>query len=584
MDEPEHIRVGELDSRADDPPRADLLDEIFDRIAIGLTVQDETGRLILVNRAAAADPAASAAVRPPTTGDPAHPVVRLTASASSTAVDRNGRTFLTSRQRIDAFDRTLFVSSSVDVSDLTLAEGDLERRAHVDELTGLPNRETLKKRVEEAVGRGADGSRFALAFLDLDNFKHVNDYYSQAVGDALLVKIARRISGRIGASDLLARIGGDEFVLLIDPVDGDEQLRAMIDGISEAVRQPFYVEAFEVFTSASIGVSVFPEHGRSYELLRRNADAAMYGARTTAKGGAAIFDGAMGRAVTTRMELEQRLRLAIRDRMFSCAFQPKVDVRTEEVVGLEALVRWCDDRGTINPPGEFIGLAIELGLIDPITHFMLEEALQAVDQINDAFGPDTTISINVAARQAGDLRFMRSCVQTLRDSGCAHRFMIEVTEDAFVAKSQFQTEVLPLLRDIGVKVSIDDFGTGYSSLSALADITVDEVKVDRSFITAIHQRPRSQSVLKAIESLGLALGMNVVAEGVETFEELAYLQAATRIRVAQGFYFAKPFLIDEIATSRRLAGGGRSRSIAREHQEGRVRSAARPAGTRGRGS
>jgi len=210
--------------------------------------------------------------------------------------------------------------------------------------------------------------------------------------------------------------------------------------------------------------------------------------------------------------------------------------------------------------------------------------VQALDQINEAFGPEATISINVAARQAGDLRFMRSCVQTLRDSGSAHRFMIEVTEDAFFAKSQFQTEVLPLLRDIGVQVSIDDFGTGYSSLSALADITVDEVKVDRSFITAIHQRPRSQSVLKAIESLGLALGMKVVAEGVETFEELAYLQAATRIRVAQGYYFAKPFLIDEIGTSRRLAGGGRSRDTARERPEGRVRSAARPAGTRGRGS
>jgi EAL domain-containing protein (putative c-di-GMP-specific phosphodiesterase class I) len=185
---------------------------------------------------------------------------------------------------------------------------------------------------------------------------------------------------------------------------------------------------------------------------------------------------------------------------------------------------------------------------------MLSEAINSIERLDDAFGTGTKIAVNVAAKQAGDVAFMRRFIETLQASGCAERFIVEVTEDAFIAKNQFQTEVMPMLRNIGVKVSIDDFGTGYSSLSLLADITADEIKVDRSFITDIHQRPRSQSVLKAIESVSHALGMTVIAEGIETFEELAYLQAATRIRYGQGFYFARPFFLEDQTPMRRVGG------------------------------
>jgi diguanylate cyclase (GGDEF)-like protein len=576
MDEPERKRVAAVDDFIDNLPRSDLLEQIVDRLPVGLTVQDEVGRLILANRAAATGPRFPAV--DVSGGD--HPVSLRQACAD--IVEHDGRTFLCVRHLVEMFNQRLVISSSLDVSELRRAQRDMARRAYFDELTGLPNRALLERRVEQAVRHDRRDRRFALALIDLDSFKHINDYYSPAIGDALLAKVARRISDRITESDLLARITGDEFVLLIDAADDEQQLQASIAGITEALRQPFYIDGFEVFTSASIGVSIFPDHGRSFEALRRSADSAMYRAKHTGKRGAAFFDGATGRAVTARIKLEQRLRLAIRDRSFRCAFQPKVDIRTEEVVGLEALIRWRDERGTINPPGDFIALAIELGLIDPISHFILEETAGALDRINETFGAQTMISINVAAKQAGDLRFMLGFTQALRDTGCPDRFMIEVTEDAFVAKGQFQTEVLPLLREVGARVSIDDFGTGYSSLSALADITVDEVKVDRSFIAGIHQRPRSQSVLKAIESLSVALGMNVVAEGVETFEELAYLQAATRIRVAQGYYFARPFFLEEMGSSRGLAGLGRSRDSARERAEGRVRSSARPEGAIGR--
>jgi len=450
-----------------------------------------------------------------------------------------------------------------------LAE-DLRQRAYYDELTGLAKGALIQEHVEGLLARRGSDGRFAMAFIDLDNFKHINDYYSHAVGDALLVEVAARIAGRIRKSDMLARISGDEFVLVIHPIGSTHQLQATVDQLLDALKQPFYLEGFEVFTSASIGVSICPEHGNSYEALRRNADSAMYKAKSGGKGSIALFDRNMGQAVTARMELEQRLRLAIRDRQFRCAFQPKVDLRTHEVVGFEALIRWCDERGTIQAPADLVGLAIELGLINPITQFMVTEAVNALDLLDGEFGWETTMSVNVAAKQATDLKFMRSLAEALGETGVAHRIMIELTEDAFLAKGQFQVHVLPMLREIGVRVSIDDFGTGYSSLSALADITADEIKVDRSFITAIHQRPRSQSVLKTIESLSHALGMTVIAEGVETFEELAYLQAATRIRYAQGYYFAKPFFLDDFARTRRLASEGRPAHMVRERAETRA--------------
>ena len=250
-------------------------------------------------------------------------------------------------------------------------------------------------------------------------------------------------------------------------------------------------------------------------------------------------------------------------------FQPKVDINRLKVVGFEALVRWRDDNDDIHLPEEFIGLAAELGLIDQITHFVVDIAIKSFDRLDAAFGSGTTVSINVAAASANDLEFMLPLTRTIRDSKFANRIILELTEESFISKGAFQTVIIPILRDIGVRVSIDDFGTGYSSLSALADITADEIKIDRSFISGIHQRPRNQSILRAINSLGYALNMTVVAEGVETFEELAYLRAATSIRHAQGFYFSEPFYLEDMTGAKnffsesRMAVASRSRPALR---------------------
>ena len=438
------------------------------------------------------------------------------------------------------------VRLSLDVTEQRTLEDALFQRAYFDGLTGLPNRGLLERSVEALVGSGPEAT-FALAFIDLDGFKNINDYYGHAVGDALLVKIAERLGGELGSVDLMARVGGDEFVLLLSPSGPVEEIAARVEHFLARLKEPYFIDGSEIFISGSVGVSLYPADGRSYDALCSNADRAMYRIKGTTKGSVQFYSPGVDHAASERMKIEQRLRLAVRDRRLRCAYQPKVDFRTNDVVGVEVLLRWVDEEGAIQPPGDFVNLAVELGLMDEITHLVLAEAAGAIDRINDAFGPTSTISLNVAARQADEPLFMRSLVDAIEATGFARRFMIELTEEAFLSKRRFQTQVLPMIREVGARVSIDDFGVGYSSLSALADITADEIKVDRSFITAIDQRPRSQSILKAIESLADALDMSIIVEGVETAGELLYLQAATRIRLAQGYYFAKPMFLEDIA-------------------------------------
>ena len=564
--------------------QAGLFRDIIDLLPVGVTLQAQDGRFVLANRAAAAQlgtaPETLVGLVPAAVLPPDEAKLRQARERDLVETGRDGsvvecragadgaRTLLTTQKPVRVADETLIVSASFDITERKRTEDDLKRRACFDDLTGLPNRGIAEQQVGALIDLKGWHGRFALAFIDIDNFKHINDYYSHAIGDALLIEVAERVSGLIRESDMLARISGDEFILVLDPVEDEEQdLHALVGKLIDGLKRPFYIEGFEILTSASVGVSLYPDHGSDYETLRRNADAAMYRAKAASKGGAVYFDSDVGRLMTSRMEQEHRLRLAIRDQQFRCAFQPKVDLRTQEVVGFEALVRLRDAGGEIQGPSDFVDLAIELGLIDDITRQVVAETVRSIPQLDEAFGAKTSFSINIAARQAGDLTFMQSMTQVLKDTGCADRFMIEVTEEAFLHRGVFQSRIIPILRDIGVRVSIDDFGTGYSSLSVLSDVTADEIKVDRSFITAIHQRPRSQSVLKAIESLSHALDMTIIAEGVETFEELAYLQAATRIHLAQGYYFSQPFLLEEMPE--------RSRTIERGGEAGRERGESR---------
>ena len=548
---------------------AQLLEETVNVLPMGVAVQDAEGRLLVVN-----DVAAMAL---------GHPVEALRDSApfallGGTQVDSarrrlaflehldsgeqrsrersvliNGQphTLLVTGKPVRILDERLLLSAMLDISERKRFEQELSQRAFYDQLTGLPNRTLMQEIVDATLRAHQRGGMFALAFIDLDNFKQVNDYYSHALGDALLRAVADRITSTIRPADTLARISGDEFLLLISPLDEEQHLPALINRVLDALKQPFEIEGHAVLTSASVGASIFPLHGTSYETLQRCADSAMYRAKSDRKGSARYFDMTMGNALTARMALEQQLRAAIREQRFRAVFQPKLVLASGEVRGFEALVRWMEADGAVRLPGTFIELAGELGLIDEITGFVLDDVIRHLPALAQRYGAGISISLNITARQAGDVAFMEGVASRLQACGLARRIVLELTEEALVATQRFQRHVLPRLRAMGVRVSIDDFGTGYSSLSMLADITADEVKVDRAFITAIHERPRSQGILKAIESLCNALQIDMVAEGVETEAERQYLLQHTTIRQAQGFLFCVPQSIDHL-----LAPGG----------------------------
>jgi len=576
--EPHHSPIAATEGGPTVDAELSILRDVFRMLPAGVTVQDEHGRLLLANDAAAAQlglganqPAEPASPELAQRREAGMELLRAGRAATAEEFITHGevkQVFLTAHRPVRIADRDLLLSSSIDITAQKAVEDHLFRSAYYDELTGLPSRRVIEHRANYLLQREPH-SRFALAFLDIDNFKHINDYYGHANGDALLVEFAHRIGLDLRESDMLSRISGDEFLLLLTPIQGGSEVAEYVQSMLERLKAPFFIDGSEIFASTSIGVSLYPEHGRSYDVLRQNADIAMYRIKNDGKGAAAFFDSGMEREALARMKIEQSLRLAILEKRFCCAFQPKVDIRTQDIKGIEALVRLRDDEGVIQAPGTFINLAVELGLIDELTHLVLAEIVKSIDLINETFGHGASISINVAAKQAGNPEFMHSFAQAIEATGFPSRFMIEVTEDAFVAKTHFQDEILPIFRKLGVGISIDDFGIGYSSLSALADITADEIKIDRSFITDIHKRPRSQGILRAIESLSEALGMTVIAEGLETFEELAYLQAATNIRYAQGYYFARPIFLEELKPAIPLASEARVSLASRPAQENR---------------
>jgi cyclic di-GMP phosphodiesterase Gmr len=557
-----------------------LLRDVLRLLPSGITVQDETGHFLLINDAATAQLGIasnnSGVLRSPHLSRRGECGLELLRNGRPAIIEEcvdDGQTrqvLLTAHRPVHIANRNLLISSSADISDQKAFEDQLFRSAYYDELTDLPTRRVIEHRADSLLKHDDGSVRFALAFLDVDNFKHINDYYGHAAGDTLLVEVAKRLNRDLRESDMLARISGDEFLLLLSPIEGAHEVEEFLQSTLSRLAAPFFIDGSEIFASTSIGVSLYPDHGTSYGMLRQNADLAMYRVKNDGKGAVAFFDAAMEHEALARMKIEQSLRLAILEKRFCCAFQTKVDIRTQEIKGIEALVRLRDDEGVIQAPGSFINLAVELGLIDELTHLVLAEIVKSIDLINDTFGPDTTISINLAAKQAVNPNFMYSFALALEATGFPSRFMIEVTEDAFVTRTHFHEEILPVLRELGVGVSIDDFGIGYSSLSALADITADEIKIDRSFITDIHKRPRSQGILRAIESLSEALGMTVIAEGIESFEELAYLQGATKIRYAQGYYFSRPIFLEELKPAVPHASEARISLASRPVQPNRI--------------
>jgi len=435
-----------------------------------------------------------------------------------------------------------------DISDRKAHESALERLANEDTLTGLATRHAFLQRMPAMLARAQAGeSGAALLFIDLDEFKHVNDSHGHATGDQLLKAAAQRLLGLLRPSDGVARFGGDEFVVLLTPCDGESQAAAVAARIVEAFAAPFPIGDELHAVGSSIGISLCPRDGLDAETLVRHADIAMYAGKNEGKGQYRFFDPSLSSTLNSRARLKQSMLEALEADQFVLHYQPRVDARSGELLSMEALVRWRHPGMGMVAPGEFIPLAEATGLIVRIGEVVIDKACAQLAAWREAGVALVPVSINVSQKQ-----FLRGGVQRqlsaalLQHRVPARLIEVEITESAMMGDQDEILAELAALRALGVKLHVDDFGTGYSSLSQLQRLRMDVLKVDRAFTTELARSREGKVFFQAIVSMAHALGMSVVAEGVETAEQLAILRHLDCNEV-QGFYIARPMPAHEMA-------------------------------------
>jgi len=463
-------------------------------------------------------------------------------------VRKNGETFWNDL-RIDPVanldgEITHFVGVINDITEARHYERRLHHLAHHDPLTGLANRTLLQERLRSAIEATLRSETCgALAFLDLDNFKHINDTFGHEAGDVVLREVAQRLRENMREEDTIARLGGDEFVLLLCNVASRERLADLLERVRRAIMQPVQVDDQEIFPGTSIGVSLFPDDGDNADRIMRAADAAMYHAKTLGKNNLQFFSEELNRIVHEHLLLEASLSRAIRDHEMVLGYQPKVDLRSGKVVGAEALVRWLHPVDGVISPDRFIPVAEETGLIVPLGEWVIDEACGALKAMGMLGIEDFVISVNLSARQLRQREFADRLAATLARHGVDPRSLeLEVTESQLMDHPEDALAALAELKKLGVRLSIDDFGTGYSSLSHLQKFPVDYIKIDRSFLGDVGHDGHLV-ITRAIIALGHNLKLKVIAEGVETREQLAFLRKYGCDEM-QGYFFS-PALSEE---------------------------------------
>ncbi|GMR17048.1 MAG: hypothetical protein BMS9Abin32_101 [Gammaproteobacteria bacterium] len=417
----------------------------------------------------------------------------------------------------------------------------LYRQAHYDELTGLPNRQLLKDRLEQQLVQvRRDGQGGAMLFLDLDRFKEINDVFGHSIGDIVLAQAAERIVGEVRESDTVARLGGDEFVIVLPRLTGNSTVRATAGRLLKRLSEVFCVRGVNHFLSASIGIVLFPDDGDSVETLLKNADSAMYRAKDAGRSTFEFFSEELNAESRRKIDLERELRAALQEDRLDVFYQPQFNLVSGEICGAEALTRWHHHSYGPVPPTEFIPLAEDSGLIVDLGRWVVERSaadLQSILKMGLHPGP---VSINVSARQLRDTSFPRDVLQSMRKYGIDPGFLqLEVTETTVAQNRDTAIDILNLFREAGVKIAIDDFGTGYSSLSYLQQLPFDVIKIDKSFIDLIEAGDKSQNICRTIIRMAHELGKEVIAEGVETREQADFL-ADNACDAVQGYYYSKP--------------------------------------------
>jgi diguanylate cyclase (GGDEF)-like protein/PAS domain S-box-containing protein len=441
-----------------------------------------------------------------------------------------------------------FIFQIQDITDRKRAEDRLLHDAFHDALTGLPNRalfvDHLKLGVQRA--RRREDMLFAVLFLDLDRFKVINDSLGHMVGDQLLVGIARRLETCLRPGDTIARLGGDEFTVLLEDIADEEEVIEVAQRLQKELTQPFNLGGHEVFTSASIGIALSTTGFEKPEDLLRDADTAMYRAKSLGKARHELFDRGMHTRALSQLQLETDLRRAIDRQEFIIHYQPIVSLENFRLAGFEALVRWQHPERGLIPPTDFIRIAEETGLIVPLGHWVLREACYQMREWQKIIpaDPPLSISVNLSSKQFMQPDLIGQVKAVLDESKIDPRSLkLEITESVVMENIEAATEMLKQLRDLGVELSIDDFGTGYSSLSYLHRFPISTLKIDRSFVSSMADNNENTEIVRTIVMLARNLGMKVVAEGVETKEQLAQLRAL-ECDYGQGYFFSRPTDVD----------------------------------------
>jgi diguanylate cyclase (GGDEF)-like protein len=435
-----------------------------------------------------------------------------------------------------------WVATHEDITEQRQSEVKIEYMAHHDALTDLANRVLLNDRLEHALARVQHGEMVAVHHLDLDQFKAVNDTFGHPCGDKLLRTVAERLRGLVGEADTIARMGGDEFVIvqatIADPADATALAQAVIEALSE----PYDIDGQQAVIGVSIGISVGPGDGSNPDKLLRNADLALYRAKSDGRGTFRFFEPVMDLQMQTRRVLEQDLRKALPSGEFELYYQPVVNLASKEISGFEALIRWNHPSKGMISPADFIPLAEEIGFIVPMGEWVIRQACATAAQWPD----NLHVAVNISAIQFRSPGLMQVIVSALAASGLAPtRLEIEITESVLLHNKEATLAVLHQLRALGIRIAMDDFGTGYSSLTYLQSFPFDKIKIDRSFVKNITENSSSLNIVRAVAALANGMGMTATAEGVETAEQLHSI-ASEGCTEMQGFLFSRPLPAAEI--------------------------------------
>ncbi|MEY3018741.1 MAG: hypothetical protein RL336_1876 [Pseudomonadota bacterium] len=445
------------------------------------------------------------------------------------------------------------VAIHTDITEQKLAYADMIHQAQYDSLTGLPNRALLLDRLGQMLRNAKrNSSQVAVLFLDLDDFKKINDSLGHELGDELLVEVGRRLKVIVRNQDTIGRLGGDEFLVLLDGQEYREDAEIVARKIIDSIQQPILIDEYELVVGVSIGIAIYPDDGETESEMLRHADSAMYNAKKMGRNSWSYFTEAMNREVARRLEIESWMNGAIERGEFSVVFQPIVSVMSGKFATVEALVRWTHPQGGSISPDEFIPIAEHSGYITNIGRFVLEQSLDLAAQWRERYGTDLILALNVSPRQFRDPNWHGGIEEQLAARGLTTRNLeFEITEGVLISGHENVERALVEFSDLGIAISMDDFGTGYSSLSYLRNYPFDTLKIDRSFVADIVEDHADYELVSAAIAMAHGLGLEVVAEGVETIEQYELLYHR-RCDYAQGYLFSPPVSGADI-----LAMGGR---------------------------